>query len=1210
MPNLLSTLIIQNPRTDTSVLLGHLQEAGFILDLHMVQTESEYVAQLDRGWDLILLLWQRVEPLTSADSADQDPSLTLDPLRALEILRQKSYKIPLIIISDHPSVELAVNCMKQGAADYLLTEQVMQLGEKVQQLWQRQSSSQSIFTRGDSASSRGQRLTTVKKIGDRRLSDRPEFVPELFFQDLVETNTDLIWQVDHNAVYTYISPNSKNILGYEPEELIGKTPFDFMSPADALRVAEVWGALAGKHLPFNCLEHRNRHKNGQDIMLESSGIPLLETQEKAEKKQFILRGYRGISRDVNSRFCQEEAINNLIRETASVTGEAFFSSLVSHLAVALGVHYLFVSELMDKNPPTMKIIAGWDEHKSGSKFENQFEYHLANSPCEITLKQGEYYCPDGLLELFPHHQNIQKMGTCSYLGIRLLNTSGNAIGNLCIFHDRPILLNRRNKFILNSFALRTAAEIQRQKTEKERLELLAAVRKNEEKYRSIFADSPVGMATFDLETLAWMTANPKFCQMLGYQETEIKNLTVEDITHPEELARELRELRRLKTGEISRYKLEKRYLKKSGEIFCCDLNCTAIRDGWEKPLLGLAIVQDISEWKQIEEYLRMQYRGALRMQYRGALRMQYRAITASNNGIVICDARYPNLPIIYVNPAFEKMTGYLASDILGESCWWLQENQGNHPEWLHSSPPPQLQAAVREAKPCSVVLQNYRLDGTMFWNKLSIYPIYDNEKKLSHFLSIHHDITEIEEAQSFLRLSQERLRYLVASNPAVIYSRKAADKYNVTFMSENVLALFGYAPSDFLSDANFWANHVHPEDVKVISIASTRLLEQEYEVQEYRFLHANGHYIWVRDEQKLIRDQQNRPLEIIGYWADISDRKQAESALQVEKDKLQAVWDAVPGFVSLISSDLKYIGVNQRLADVYGLAPEQFIDQQIGFLGTSPEFSQFITEFFASSAQAATQEITSGINNNQQTYLMVIQKYQQGTAAVLIGIDITQRKQAEDKIQAALWEKEVLLKEIHHRVKNNLQVISSLLKMQSRSITDPSILEIFKESQSRIHSMALIHEKLYQSEDLARINCAEYIHSLTSHLYRCYHVSPRNIQLEVKVPQISLSLDAALPCALIINELVANALKYAFPDRLSGKISIELDINVKNCYILKVSDNGIGLPKNIDWENTQSLGLRLVRTLSQQLGATVELDLSHGTQFCLTFTEPKYQKRI
>jgi PAS domain S-box-containing protein len=1201
MPNLLSTLIIQNPRTDTSLLLGHLQEAGFILDLQMVQTESEYVAQLDRRWDLILLLWQRVEPLTSEDSADQDPPLTLDPLRALEILRQKNYQIPLIIISDHPSVELAVNCMKQGAADYLLTEQVTQLGEKVQQLWQRQSSSPYLFTRGDSAMSGGQRLTTVRKIGDRQIGDRPEFVPELFFQDLVETNTDLIWQVDHNAVYTYISPNSKNILGYEPEELIGKTPFDFMSPADALRVAEVWGALAGKLLPFNCLEHRNRHKNGQEIMLESSGIPLLETQEKAEKKQVMLRGYRGISRDVNCRFSQEEAINNLIRETASVTGESFFSSFVRHLAVALGVNYVFVSELSDKNPPTLKIIAGWPEHKSGSK-EDNFEYHLTNSPCEITLKQGEYYCPDGLLELFPHHQKIQEMGVCSYLGIRLLNPAGNAIGNLGIFHDRPILLNRRKKFILNSFVLRTEAEMQRQKAEKERLEVLAAVRKNEEKYRSIFAASPVGMATFHLETLTWITANPKFCQMLGYQETEIKKLTVEDITHPEDLAKELRELRRLKTGERSRYKLEKRYLKKSGEIFCCDLNCTAIRDGEEKPLLGLAIVQDITEWKQIEE--------CLRLRDRGALRMQYRALTASNNGIVICDARYPNLPIIYVNPAFEKMTGYLASDILGESCWWLQENQGNHPEWLHSPPPPQLQAAVREAKPCSVVLQNYRPDGTIFWNQLSISPIYDTEKNLSHFLSIHHDITEIEEAQSFLRLSQERLRYLVASNPAVIYSRKAADKYNLTFMSENVLALFGYAASDFLTDANFWANHIHPEDIQVISIASARLLDKESEVQEYRFLHANGHYIWVRDEQKLIRDEQNRPLEIIGYWADISDRKQAEAALQVAKDKLQAFWDAVPGFVSLISSDLKYIGVNQQLADVYGLPPEEFIGQQIGFLNTSGEFSQFITEFFASQQEEATKEVTSGINQNEKTYLMVVKKYQQGTAAVLIGIDITERKQAEDKIQASLREKEVLLKEIHHRVKNNLQVISSLLKMQSRSINDPEIMEIFQESQSRIHSMALIHEKLYQSADLARINCGEYIQNLTSHLYRCYGMTPRHIQLEVKVPQISLSLDAALPCGLIINELVSNALKYAFPDKRSGKISIKLDINVKNCYILKISDNGIGLPKNIDWENTRSLGLRLVRTLSQQLGATVELDLSHGTQFCLTFTETKYQKRI
>ena len=158
--------------------------------------------------------------------------------------------------------------------------------------------------------------------------------------------------------------------------------------------------------------------------------------------------------------------------------------------------------------------------------------------------------------------------------------------------------------------------------------------------------------------------------------------------------------------------------------------------------------------------------------------------------------------------------------------------------------------------------------------------------------------------------------------------------------------------------------------------------------------------------------------------------------------------------------------------------------------------------------------------------------------------------------------------------------------------------------------MALIHEKLYQSEDLARINCADYIHNLTSHLYRSYQVSPRNIKLQVNVDKISLSLDAALPCGLIINELVSNALKYAFPDKQSGKIDINLNLDEQNHYILMVSDNGVGLPPNINWKNTQSLGLRLVRTLSQQLGAKVELDRSHGTMFYLNFSEPNYKKRI
>lgn len=1204
---LLCTLMVQNPGRDTTTVVQPLQEAGFILNWQIVTTESEYLTQIDRGWDLILVMWTNLEPLSNSEF-EREP--TLAPLQALEILGQKNSQIPVIIITDSPSVELAVTCMKKGASDYLILEQLPQLGSKVKQVLSATSRSRKQLTHspdnlsdensdrsyssqhyhGDRRGVPGQkRLTTVTKIKDDRPSNARRVFPQSFFQDLVENNSDLIWEVDENAIYTYVSPNIKTILGYDPQELIGKTPFDFMSTADGLRVAEVWGTLASKQLPFICLEHRTRHSNGQEITIESSGIPIIDTCLELGIEKKFFRGYRGISRNINFRFHQEKLIEDLIRETASVTGHCFFNSLVQSLAKVLEVDYVFVGELMDR-PNRMQILAACIDYK----IEKKFDYNFINTPCELTLKYGEYYCYDGLLEVFKDRHNPQKIKACSYLGIRLVDAAGNPIGTLCVLSRKPIFMNRQNQVVLNIFALRASAELQRQRAEKERSQLLASLEKNEAKYRAIFSASPIGMATFNLETLSLRTANPKFCQLLEYPEREIKSLTLHKITHPDDFAIEMNNLSLLKSGEISIYQLEKRYVKKSGEIVPCDLTCTTLGDVKEKTSLGLVIVQDISEWKQVEE----------------SLRLRDRAITASTNGIAISDARYLSLPIIYVNPAFEKITGYSAVDVLGQSSWWLVNHYEDKPEWIAGEPPKQLQEAVQQQSHCRVVMQNYRQDGTPFWNQLSVSPIYDSTGNLTHFLSIHHDITEIEETQCFLRLSQERLRYLVASNPAVIYSRQASGEYNMTFMSENVFSLFGYKSDRFLTDPHFWKNHIHPEDAQGISLASENLLNQGYEVQEYRFCHANGRYIWVRDEQKLIRDEQDTPLEIIGYWADISDRKEAEAALKIAKDKLQAVWDAVPGFVSLISSDLKYIGVNQQLANVFRLSPEEFIGQEIGFLGTSQGFIHFITEFFASDLQEATQEITSGVEPNQKTHLIVVKKYQQATAAVLIGIDITERKQAENKIQASLQEKEVLLKEIHHRVKNNLQVISSLLKMQSRSLNDPKILEMFQESQSRIQSMALIHEKLYESEDLARINCAEYIHNLTSHLYRSYQVSPRNLQLDVKVDNISLSIDAALPCGLIINELVSNAIKYAFPDRRSGNIYIHLNMDEQKHYTLKVGDNGIGLPENIDWQNTRSLGLRLVRTLSQQLGATVELDRSDGTMFFLSFREPNYIKRI
>ena len=224
-----------------------------------------------------------------------------------------------------------------------------------------------------------------------------------------------------------------------------------------------------------------------------------------------------------------------------------------------------------------------------------------------------------------------------------------------------------------------------------------------------------------------------------------------------------------------------------------------------------------------------------------------------------------------------------------------------------------------------------------------------------------------------------------------------------------------------------------------------------------------------------------------------------------------------------------------------------------------------------------------------------------------------QRRQAEEHIKESLAEKEVLLKEIHHRVKNNLQIISSLLNLQSGYVEDDSTLQMFRESQNRVRSMALIHEKLYRSGDLARVDFAEYIRDLANYLFRIYSSSSMGINLKIKIDDVLLDIDRAISCGLIVNELVSNSLKHAFKwdapgDNRGyprGEISVELYSESDEKLALMVSDNGSGFPEEVDFQETESLGLQLVNTLADQIDGEIELDRSHGTAFKIIFAQPE-----
>ena len=229
---------------------------------------------------------------------------------------------------------------------------------------------------------------------------------------------------------------------------------------------------------------------------------------------------------------------------------------------------------------------------------------------------------------------------------------------------------------------------------------------------------------------------------------------------------------------------------------------------------------------------------------------------------------------------------------------------------------------------------------------------------------------------------------------------------------------------------------------------------------------------------------------------------------------------------------------------------------------------------------------------------------EQGTLVMSIIRDITDRRHAEEQIQASLREKEALLREIHHRVKNNLQITSSLLRLQARQIADPQTRSLFDATQDRIRSMALVHEKLYQSTNLSRIDFAEYARTLGALLLSSFGIDPEAVRLEVTGHDVFLNIDVAVPCGLIVNELLSNALKHAFvaeaASRRKGAIRIDVDSDGFRCRLV-VADDGVGLPKALDVDSAPTLGLRLVRGLVDQIGGTILMLTTAGTEYRISF---------
>jgi PAS domain S-box-containing protein len=378
--------------------------------------------------------------------------------------------------------------------------------------------------------------------------------------------------------------------------------------------------------------------------------------------------------------------------------------------------------------------------------------------------------------------------------------------------------------------------------------------------------------------------------------------------------------------------------------------------------------------------------------------------------------------------------------------------------------------------------------------------------------------------------------------------------------------------------------------------------------REIRLRRRNGDLFTASVSAVSIRDAEGRLAFVDGIIEDISERKRAEEALATRERTYRALFEQSNDAVLLFRPDGLAIDANRKATDMLGRTKESLLASHFTDLIASAEIEDSLRKVKAAleGIPAPLHERTGrrgdGTEFPAEVNLSLVRD-PEGRPLFLQSIvrDISERKKSEGAMRAALREKEVLIREIHHRVKNNMQVIISLLRLQARTIPDAERREIFSVTQDRIRSMALVHEKLYHSRDLAGIDFKGYIQGLVSHLSYSASEAAARVRIELQLDDLELTINKAVPCGLILNEWITNAFKYAFPENRSGTIRIKLEARTSDGIRLTVADDGAGLPETVDPLKPVTLGLQIVNDLARQIDAEILIERRGGTSLTLVF---------
>lgn len=634
--------------------------------------------------------------------------------------------------------------------------------------------------------------------------------------------------------------------------------------------------------------------------------------------------------------------------------------------------------------------------------------------------------------------------------------------------------------------------------------------------------------------------------------------------------------------------------RKSGELFTAFLSASKLFSTTGKYLGSMGVSRDISTIKEADEKLRKSEE-------------HYRDLFDNmSDAYLLID---PDGQLVYWNKA--------GLDLLGITSGNAEIT--NLLDCVDKADLPELkrvrQKMLQNGK--TITGQEYVLNnkkGQRRYVQVNSSPIFEG-KKFTGSRELLRDVSDQKKALAEAESQSAKIRSIFESSAYMIWSLDT--DYRLTSFNSNFAKRY-----KMLSGKEPKVGH------KVLGLASKQQAENKgfwTEKQEKALAGSsqNFEWQWVNDKGKKqwfeiflnpILDDEGNVKELSGIAHSVTFKKQAEGKIKDQAAKINSIFDSTAMLIWTMDGDFRVTSYNTNFGKM--LMKQFGIEIQIGkelLKSLKPfireDLHENLMDFFRQAVNGKYIQFEGPLmkKNGQiiwmELFLNPIFKDDTTVGEVsCMAHEITDKKIIERQIRESLKEKEILLQEVHHRVKNNLQVISSILNLQSSYVRDPNTLNILRESQNRIKSMSFIHESLYQTTDFSSIDFTDYILSLSKNLVHSYSVNTSLVELETCFEKVYLNLDQAIPCGLIVNELVSNALKYAFPDNQKGVLSMEIKEN-DNKIELNIRDNGVGMPENFDFDKNDSLGLQLVFTLVEQLDGEVRFNSkpNKGTEYLITF---------